>query len=367
MYQKLEEALVNFTGAKSVDHVVVCNSGTAALHLALESLYNHIPVPLRQRSYIAVPDYCMVAVPRAVVLAGFQPVFIDCNLDDYNMNLKSLIKAYQHLKGDIFGTIVVHNYGREVNTDVFHTEIAKITNQPFYLIEDMAECHTSHSSPQSKAACWSFYKNKTLHGEEGGCVTFSQEYNAGYARSLRTIGFTKEHNYKHIPRGHNYRLADSLAKPILNNLKFLSTTLKCRKQIEDIYDSIFRNVYPFVIRNRSNTWVYDVRIPDMTKELQEIIVKQLQNIHPGVRYGFKQNSDQDEFKPSFVYSDTGINRTNSNTLSTEIISYPMQFVTYPPATIKKTIQQFYDLTTQLYSEYMSKKPAKSMPNKKKEK
>lgn len=367
MYQKLEEALVNFTGAKSADHVVVCNSGTAALHLALESLYHHIPVPLRQRSYIAVPDYCMVAVPRAVVLAGFQPVFIDCNLDDYNMNLKSLIKAYQHLKGDIFGTIVVHNYGREVNTDEFHSKIAKVSNHSFYLIEDLAECHTSFPSPQSKAACWSFYKNKVLNGEEGGCVTFLQEYNAEYARSLRTIGFTKEHNYKHIPRGHNYRLANSLASIILDNLNYLSTKIKRVKQIEEIYDSIFRNVYPFLIRNRSNTWVYDVRIPDMTKELQEIMVKQLQNIHPGVRYGFKQNSDQDEFKPSFVYSDTGIARTNSNTLSTEIISYPIELGIIKIDTFKKIIQEFYDLTTQLYSEYMSKKPAKSMPNKKKEK
>ena len=73
-YQRLEKLWAEMNDLSS-EGMVACSSGTAALHLALESL------KLPNGSYVAVPDYTMIACARAVTLAGLKPVFIDCTSD----------------------------------------------------------------------------------------------------------------------------------------------------------------------------------------------------------------------------------------------------------------------------------------------
>ena len=75
-FEILEERFQEYLGLASC---VGCSSGTAALHLALESLF------LSPGSEVILPDYTMVACARAVVLAGMKPVFGDC-LDNLCIN-----------------------------------------------------------------------------------------------------------------------------------------------------------------------------------------------------------------------------------------------------------------------------------------
>lgn len=71
-YQRLEKEWAEFNGLDSAG-MVACSSGTAALHLALEAFR------LPPGSEVLVPDYTMVACPRAVAMAGLTPVFVDCD------------------------------------------------------------------------------------------------------------------------------------------------------------------------------------------------------------------------------------------------------------------------------------------------
>ena len=75
VYESLESELARWIG---VEDVAVCSSGTAALHLAIESFQ----FPNRRRdAEIIVPDYAMVACALAVDMADMVPVCIDCTDD----------------------------------------------------------------------------------------------------------------------------------------------------------------------------------------------------------------------------------------------------------------------------------------------
>lgn len=81
-YESLEQEFAQWQGLDPRG-MVACSSGTAALHLALEALQ------LPQGSQVIVPDYSMIACPRAVVLADLRPVFVDCD-EQLLMDLKKL-------------------------------------------------------------------------------------------------------------------------------------------------------------------------------------------------------------------------------------------------------------------------------------
>lgn len=95
-----EQELAAYLGAK---HVVAVNSGTAALHLAVEA---HV----RQRGYVApgfsvlVPTWTFVATANAVVMAGGVPALTDVARSSMLMRLvEGGTGSPRHISVDTFG------------------------------------------------------------------------------------------------------------------------------------------------------------------------------------------------------------------------------------------------------------------------
>ena len=197
-HQLLELEFADFLGLDG-RRMVACNSGTAALHLALESL------PLAPGSQVIVPNYTMIACARAVSLAGHEPVFVDC--DEHG--LIDPVEVERAITEDTAAILVVHLYGRIADRDTLGA-IAR--THGLEIIEDLAEAHGIEPHWTTAASCWSLYANKVItSGSEGGLVHFRDPECTALARQLRCLGFTPAHDYDHLPRGHNYRLADPLA------------------------------------------------------------------------------------------------------------------------------------------------------------
>jgi perosamine synthetase len=284
-FQQLEAALADWTGCP---HVACCSSGTAALHLAIESLL------LPFRSEVITADFNMVAVPRAIALANMTPVFVDCG-DDLLIDIDRLDEAASTCDR-ARAVIVTHVYGRRARMDDVHA-IAHKHN--LLVIEDLAEAHGVPVHPGSAAGCWSFYRNKCVHGEEGGAVAYPHPGEVGasramLARQLRSLGFTDAHDYTHVARGMNYRLANLLAMPILESLRGVEASLAARREIEGWYDRHCPDEWRML--PRASVWVYDVRIPGMYPELQTQIVRALQAENIAARHSFKSMSSQEEFR-----------------------------------------------------------------------
>lgn len=306
-HQRLEVEFAKWTGTQNV---VACSSGTAALHLALESLR----LPLG--SEVLVPDYTMVACARAVVLAGLTPVFVDCEQYRFLLDNDLLPKAFTPKTKAV---MAVHVFGRQCEMNQLHKIAA---GAGLAVVEDLAEAHGVAPHTQTDAACWSFYRNKIVAGEEGGAVSFREPKRAEYARCLRSVGFTPAHDYNHIPRGHNYRLANCLAEKILYSLSRGDEYVKARREIQHVYDE----ACPVGWRRplRDVVWVYDIRIPGMTLEAQKRIVKALQESGVAARYGFKPMSWQPEFVKCRYVADFRY----SERLASQVIYLPCDPLTF---------------------------------------
>ncbi len=297
-YEQLEKDFGAWAGVKNV---VACSSGTAALHLALEAVLGPPPTGLPYCSefqHVIVPDYSMIACARSVSLSGRMPVFADCYDHDLLIDPES-IKA--RITPRTRAIMAVHNYGRRCDMKQIH-DIA--SHYGLRVIEDLAEAHGIAPHHLTHAACWSFYRNKIVGGEEGGAVSFPNTNYAALARSLRCLGFTQAHDYRHIPRGHNYRLANSLATLILKSLGNVEANIALRfAQIESLNAFI-----PTCWRlpHRLAPWVYDLRITGMSLGDQERVIHALHDEGIAARYGFYPHSLQEEYlnqeNSSFSYN-----------------------------------------------------------------
>jgi perosamine synthetase len=282
-YQLLEERFQKWVGVPL--HMVAVSSGTSALHLALESL----GLPLGSK--VLVPAFSMYACARAVVMAGHVPVFIDCD-ETLNLDWKLLKYRTSNSLSEIKAVLAVANYGRRVSClEQLHTFAREFD---WKVVEDLAEAHGVDPHEDTDAACWSFYRNKIVAGEEGGMVGFRDPAKANLCRQLRSLGFTEAHDFNHIPRGVNARLSNAHARPILDSLASVRRNLAKRRQVEAWYDKAIPEEYKMPTRNV--VWVYDVRIRGCDATRLNTVVAYLQGKGIAARHSFKPNSYQEEFR-----------------------------------------------------------------------
>ncbi len=278
-FEQLEHEFEEWTGNPNT---VACSSGTSALHLALEAL----ELPYGE---VIVPEFTMIACARAVTMAGLQPVFVDCT-DSLLMDLELLHAAVNR---DTVAVMPVHIYGRRCNMD----EITRLSHKHrFAVIEDLAEAHGVMPHADSAAACWSFYSNKIIAGEEGGMVAFRKQEHADKARQLRSLGFTSSHNFLHVPRGVNARMSDANAGLILKSLRNVKQNLAKRAQVEELYNQQIPRRWQ--MPERDVCWVYDVRLRGIDAS---DVVQKLNQMGFAARLGFKPMSMQPEYRGPYKH------------------------------------------------------------------
>lgn len=295
-YEQLESDFGEWAG---VENCVACSSGTAALHLSLEAM------DLPPGSRVILSEFNMIACARAVVLAGLKPVFVDCD-DRLLIDVEKCHKLAEHGEDGgydyrISAILAVHIYGRRVDVQRIHDLKSKYGGD-LAIIEDCAEFHGGELYVEeygySDSHAWSYYSNKVICGAEGGLVSFTDPKHAEKAKSLRTLGFTEAHDFLHIPRGHNYRMSNLHAAPILESLANADDNLIKRRQVEEWYNELIPEKWH--MPPRDVVWVYDLRVPKLEWDRMGIVVKRLNAQGIAARHGFKPMSVQPEFRQSNI-------------------------------------------------------------------
>ncbi len=211
--QKLEEEFAKY---HSVDYAVSVNSGTAALHTALEA------AEVKPYSRVLVPTYTFTATATAVLMRGAVPTFIDVNLEDGNISIEGIKKAIDNFRDQITAIIPVHIMGTPANMD----EIKEIAEErKLIVIEDACQAlgaiyKNRKVGSSSNAGTFSFQESKPCPAGEGGMITTNDKKLAEKAMLIRNHGEIYGNNGEGaLIIGRNYRLVEYVAAVALEEFR----------------------------------------------------------------------------------------------------------------------------------------------------
>ncbi|MEU3170028.1 DegT/DnrJ/EryC1/StrS family aminotransferase [Streptosporangium sp. NPDC006930] len=251
--RRFEEEFAQYNG---VSYGVACSSGTTALTLALRAL------GIGPGDEVLVPEFTMVATAWAVTYTGAVPVFVDCG-DDLNIDV-SLIESRITPRTKVI--MPVHVYGRRCDMDA----IMKLAHEyNLRVVEDSAEAHGVR--PVGDIACFSLFANKIISAGEGGVCVTNSEHLAQQMAHLRSMAFSKEHDFIHKKLAYNFRMTNMQAAVALAQLEQIDEILAIRKRIENHYDSGLEGIEGLTLMPpRDVLWMYDIRA-ERRQELREFL------------------------------------------------------------------------------------------------
>jgi len=167
MFKKLNKTVQFYSNMK---YSFLTGNGTSAIYLALKAS------GLPKGSKIAIPNISCPDPVYALIWAGYKPIFIDVNLEDYNMSVKSLENKLKEDK-DIKGIIAIHLFGNACDI-VKIQKLAKKYN--CFLIEDCAqafgnEIEEGKLGSFGDVSIFSFGKGKIIEIGHGGSIQTNNE------------------------------------------------------------------------------------------------------------------------------------------------------------------------------------------------
>jgi len=223
--QDFERTFAEYCGK---NFAVGMNSGTSALHSALQSLQ------IQEGDEVIVPSHTFIATATAVILAGATPVLIDVEEN----GLVSAKKAEEALTKKTRAIIPVHLYGSGVPL----AEMQRIKQFNIPVIEDCSQAHGARFKDGnmvgffSDVSAYSLYPGKGLGaaGEAGICVTDSKTLDQ-QLRLFRNWGSEKKYEHKYF--GLNYRMDEIQALILLKKIRLLEDWNNRRREIALLYST----------------------------------------------------------------------------------------------------------------------------------
>lgn len=164
---------------------VMCNSGTGALHLALEALRE--VDGWTDETEVLVPAITFIATSNAVLHAGLKPVFVDVNPVTYNMDPDEIEK---HITSRTKCLIPVHCFGMPCDMSRI---VPAAKKYGLRILEDCAEAHFAKVDNQtvgsfSDIMASSTYVAHTITTGVGGVMCTSDRELMEILRSLVAHG-----------------------------------------------------------------------------------------------------------------------------------------------------------------------------------
>jgi len=276
--QKIEQLIAEYVGVK---HAVCVSSGTATLHLILKALQ------IGEGDEVIVPAFSFIATANVVELVGAKPVFVDIDLQTYNLNPEELTKAITPRTKAI---IVVHEFGLAANLEPI-IEFSK--KNGLFLIEDAA-CAIGGTYKNDKlgsfgiAGSFSFHPRKVITSGEGGIVTTNDDVLAEKIRVYRNHGIIVRNGIaEFIEAGFNYRMTDIQAALILPQFQRLDSIIKARNILAELY---LRNLdrsllkLPIVPSGYLHTW-QTFHVILSSKKTRDVAIEELAKKGIGTNYG----------------------------------------------------------------------------------
>ena len=246
-----EEELAAVTGRR---FGVALSSGTAALHLAL--LINGLGLGDR----VLVSTLTFSATINAIRYVGAQPVFIDSEIQTWNIDTDLLEEALED--GEYAACLPVDIYGQCAD---YARIVPLCADRGVPLIEDAAEAlgATQDGRPAGSfggIATLSFNGNKIITTSGGGALVTDSPAWADRARFLATQARDPAPHYQHSEIGYNYRMSNLLAALGRSQLADLDRRVEARRRHNAAYRAALADLpgvefMPEAPNSRSTFWL----------------------------------------------------------------------------------------------------------------
>lgn len=240
---------------KSDVKVAALSSGTAALHLAL------IQIGVSHGDEVICQSFTFSASANPIVYQGATPIFVDSEIDTWNICPKALEEAIQDRirRGKKPKAIIgVHLYGMPFKVEEI-LAIAKKYEIP--LIEDSAEALGSRYKNQNCGtfgdyAILSFNGNKIITTSGGGAIVVKSKKNKEKAVFLATQARDNAPHYQHSEIGYNYRMSNICAGIGRGQMEVLDNHVSKRRAIHAFYVEMFNKMEGVQVFSEPNEEFY---------------------------------------------------------------------------------------------------------------
>ena len=213
---RLEE---KFTAVCDTQYAVATSSGTTALHIAL------LAHQIGPGDEVITTPFTFMASANAILYVGAKPVFVDIELDSFNIN-PDLIEAAVTPRTKAI--LPVHLFGYPCNMNAI-MKIAREHN--LLVIEDACQAIGAKFNGKPVGSfgtgCFSLYATKNVMAGEGGMITTSNETISSSCRMIRNHGMQRR--YYHDMLGYNFRTSDLHAAIGLAQMERLQEFTEARK------------------------------------------------------------------------------------------------------------------------------------------
>ncbi len=268
---EFENMVADYVGAK---YGIATVNGTSALHISL------ILAGVKKDDYVIVSNLTFVASANSISYCGANPIFIDADPEDWQMDLNILEnflenKTYIDEKGELIlksdkkriKTIMpVHIQGNIFNFERFKKICLKY-NLTF--IEDAAEALGSKFKGQSagtfgELGVFSFNGNKIISTGGGGVIITNDEIKAKKAKHITTTAKVDPMLYYHDMVGYNYRLVNILSAIGVAQMEQLPNFIKKKQYIGNYYKDKLINVGDIKFQEINdnvdhNNWLFTIK------------------------------------------------------------------------------------------------------------
>jgi dTDP-4-amino-4,6-dideoxygalactose transaminase len=242
-------------------HVVALSAGTAALHLAL------VMLGVKAGDEVICQSFTFAASANPITYLGATPVFVDSELDTWNMDPQLLEQAILDRKAKTGkypkAIIPVHLYGMPAKMD----EIMAIANRyGIPVLEDAAEALGSTYKGQAcgtfgEYGVLSFNGNKMITTSGGGALVTPTTETKQRVMFYATQARENAPHYQHEVIGYNYRMSNICAGIGRGQMYVLDEHIARRREIHALYTELLKDVEGITVMQRpseeydSNFWL----------------------------------------------------------------------------------------------------------------
>ena len=243
---EFEENMKKFIGAK---YAIATATSTAAIHLALSA------IKLKRGDKILMSVNSFVNLPEVVRHFDAEPIFIDINMEDMNIDVNKFEEALaENDSKKLRGAIITFVGGQTPDLDRIYDISQKYG---IILIED---CRSSLGATYNGKKVGNLRADMTIFStnpsnskyaiSRSGVIVTNNEDIAARAKLLRTHALTTTYDsygnldyvYDVVDIGHKYDLSELDAAYALAQLNKTEKFIKRRKEIAKLYESRLSNV-----------------------------------------------------------------------------------------------------------------------------